>query len=303
MFEVLLLYALCASSFTISKAVLAYSAPIFFVAVRMIIAGALLLGFVYLRNINMKIKREDLGLFTAIVMFHIYLAYVFDLWSLQFVSSFKSSFFFNLSPFITALLAYFFLGESMTRNKWLGLVIGFIGFLPMLLRDVPTEEVVGSLFWISKPEFFLLLAVTSSCVGWISMSGLLKKGYSPYFINGFGMLVGGLLALLTSVQTEWAAGVPVSEWQPFIGLTFLIIVACNFIFYNFYGHLLHKYTATFLSFAGFSCPLFAALYGVLFLGEQVTWHFFAASLIVSVALYLFYQEELKQQGYTLKQTS
>jgi drug/metabolite transporter (DMT)-like permease len=301
MLKVLLLYALCATSFTISKAVLAYSAPIFFVAVRMIIAGILLLGFVYWRKINMKIRAADTALFMAIVFFHIYFAYVFDLWSLQYVSSFKSAFFFNLSPFITAILAYFFLGESMTRNKWLGLTIGFIGFLPMLLRDVPTEEAVG-LFLLSTAEFFLLLAVISSCIGWITMSALLKKGYSPYFVNGFGMLIGGVLAMLNSLRTEGVFGTPVSEIWPFVGLTLLIIIACNFIFYNFYGHLLHKYTATFLSFAGFTCPLFAALYGLLFLGEQITWHFIVASIIVSFALYLFYREELKQ-GYMLKRQS
>ncbi len=299
MFEILLLYALCASSFTISKAVLAYSAPIFFVAVRMIVAGILLLGFVYWRKISMKIKKEDLGLFASIILFHIYFAYVYDLWALQYVSSFKSSFFFNLSPFITALLSYFFFHEKLTRNKWLGLVIGFSGFLPMLLRDVPTEEAVGSLLFISKPEFYLLIAVVSSCIGWISMKGLLKRGYSPLFVNGVGMLIGGFFALLDSTRTEWFDGVPVSEVKPFIGLTLLVIVVCNFIFYNFYSHLLHKYTATFLSFAGFSCPLFAALFGVIFLQEQVTWHFFVASIIVSFALYLFYQAELKQ-GYVLK---
>jgi drug/metabolite transporter (DMT)-like permease len=298
--SILLMYALCASSFTISKAVLAYSAPIFFVAIRMLAAGVILLGFLLLKGRLSKIKKRDLLGFIPIVLFHIYFAYVLDLWSLQYISSFKSSFFFSLSPFITALLSFFFLHERMTKNKWLGLLIGFIGLLPMLLKDVPMEEVFGSFMFISVPELVLLGAVLSSCIGWISLKRLLGCGYSPLFINGVGMLFGGFLALCTSCITErWFAISPIYNLWPFLGLTALIIIVCNIMFYNIYGHLLHRYTATFLSFAGFTCPCMAALFGFLFLGERVTWHFFVAIAVVSLGLYLFYQDELRY-GYTIK---
>ena len=300
MISILFMYALCASSFTISKAVLAYGAPIFFVAVRMMVAGLLLLGFLFFKGTLRTINKKDLLLFVPIVLFHIYFAYICDLWSLQYITSFKSSFFFNLSPFITALLSYVFFHERMTKNKWLGLLVGFIGLLPMLLKDVPMEEAFGSFLFISLPELVLLVAVASSCIGWITLKGLLGRGYSPLFINGVGMLVGGFLALITSFITEgWFATSPVYDLMPFLGLTAMIIIVCNFMFYNLYGYLLHSYTATFLSFAGFTCPLFAALFGFLFLGEQVTWHFYVAAAIVSIGLYLFYKEELTH-GYAIE---
>ena len=50
MISIVFLYALCASSFTLCKAVLMYSKPIFFVGVRMIAAGLLLTcGWVWYR--------------------------------------------------------------------------------------------------------------------------------------------------------------------------------------------------------------------------------------------------------------
>jgi len=125
MIAILFLYALCASSFTISKAVLAYSPPIFFVAVRMLVAGIILLGFMKFRASRFFIARKDWWLFFNIIFFHIYFAYIFDLWSLQYMTSFKSSFFFNLSPFITAILSYFMFDEHMTTKKLLGMLIGF----------------------------------------------------------------------------------------------------------------------------------------------------------------------------------
>lgn len=298
MIAIFLLYALCATSFTISKAVLSYSAPIFFVAVRMMVAGTLLCSYLWLRGSLTSINRKDSFLFLSIVFFHIYFAYIFDVWSLQYMTSFKSSFFFNLSPFITAILSYFMFSELMTVKKLFGMLIGFIGFIPMIMQQAPAEEMWGELFGFSWPEVVLLAGIISSCLGWITMRKLLKNHhYSPLFVNGIGMFIGGILALITSYTTEpWTNGGPVSSWLPFIGLTGLIIVACNFVFYNLYGHLLRHYTATLLSFAGATTPLFAALFGAVFLGETVTWHFFVSSIIVGLGLYIFYQEELRQ-GY------
>ena len=49
-----------------------------------------------------------------------------------------------------------------------------------------------------------------------------------------------------------------------------------------------------MSFAGFTTPLFTALFGWLLLGEIVTWPFYISFVIVLLGLLLFDQEELKQ---------
>ena len=70
-----------------------------------------------------------------------------------------------------------------------------------------------------------------------------------------------------------------------------LIIIANIICYNLYGYLLSRYSATFLSFAGFMTPLFAAGLGWLFLNEQVTWHFFATIFMVIFGLYLFHERK------------
>lgn len=293
MISVLILYLLCASSFTIAKAVLAYTAPIFFVGTRMVIAGIALLTFVYAMGMSMRIRFKDRWFFASIIFFHIYFAYIFDLWSLQYISSFMSSFYFNLSPFITALFAYLFLGELLTAKKWLGLCIGFVGFIPLMIHEANARCILPDAPVLWLPQLVLLGSIVSSCIGWVSMKRLIELDYSPLFINGFGMAIGGFLALCTSfIQEQWWHGLPVSAWQPFIILTLLIIIVCNLLFYNLYGYLLRIYSATFLSFAGFLCPLFAAFLGFLLLGESPSLAFFVAATVVSFGLYLFYQDEL-----------
>lgn len=281
------------------KAVLSYSKPIFFVAVRMMAAGCLLLAsYRYRYGKIPAIKRVDIMSFVHIILFHIYCAYILDLWALQYLTSFKSSFFFNLAPFITAFFSYYFFNERITIKKALGFIIGFSGFLPELFSHSAQEGVAGGLLFLSWADVAMLVSVSSACYGWTVMRSMVRDdGYSPFLINGIGMLGGGILALITSyiVEDRWLVP-PVNNIAAFVMLTALIILVINIIFYNFYGYLLRCYTATFLSFAGFMCPLFVALFGVFFLGETVGWTFYFSSAVVFLGLYIFYQEDLRQ-GY------
>lgn len=121
--------------------------------------------------------------------------------------------------------------------------------------------------------------------------------------NGFSMLLGGIGALIHSFAVENWNPVPVTGFIPFIECAILLIIISNIICYNLYGHLLKKYSPTFMSFAGFTTPLFTALFGWFFLGEVVTWPFFISFLIVLFGLIIFDQEDLKQGYRTRKARS
>lgn len=294
MFLIFLLYAICASTFTISKAALAYSQPFFYVAIRMMIAG-LILGVysgvrAWMGGLSIKIRRADWWLFAQIIIFHIYLTYIFDMSGLKDLTSTESALIYNLSPFVAAIFSYLVFDEYMTSRKWLGLAIGFTSFFP----DILAGGHITASFW---PKILTLGAVISSAYGWIVMRKLVKEGgYEPALINGIGMFFGGVLALGTSFITESWVPSPVSNWHNFIELTLLIVVVANLLFYNLYGYLLSYYTATFLSFAGFLCPIIAGLLGNFFLNEPFTWQMGFSLVTVSIGLFIFYQEELKQ-GY------
>ena len=290
MLSIILLYTICASMFTISKWGLAYTEPIFFVAVRMIFSGVVLGGYLLVRGRMKQSFLQEWWLFAQIIIFHIYLTYICDLCALKSLSSVESAFIYNLSPFVSALLSYVWFNEQMTGKKWFGLFLGFSSLFPELVQSN------ADLFANIWPRLITVVAVISSAYGWIIVRALVQKGYSPLYINGVGMFFGGLIALVTSYATESWTPSPVSQWVPFIQATIAIIVVANIVFYNLYGYLLKKYTATFLSFAGLMCPLFAGLLGRLFLGETFSWSLVLSFLIVCVGLVIFYSEELKQ-GY------
>ena len=298
MLLITLLYIICASMFTISKWGLAYAEPIFFVAVRMMLAGLLLGIYIVIKELTTATKRfslrslaADWFLFAQIVIFHIYITYICDLCALKQLSSIESAFIYNISPFISALFSYLWFGEYMTPKKWLGLSIGFASLIPLFY-----QEGVFQLMRYSAPRLITLVAVVASAYGWIVLRALVKKGYSPILVNSIGMFIGGILALLTSYLTESWQPVPVMAWIPFIQAVLVIVVVANIVFYNLYGYLLKRYTATFLSFAGFICPFFAAALGHIFLQETLSWNLLISFIIVCFGLALFYQEELRQ-GY------
>jgi len=294
---ILVMYMLLASTFTLGKAVLQYINPILFIGIRMTLGGILLLGYIrYWKKDQWHLERRHWSLFACIVFFHIYCAYILEFVALRDMTSSKACLLYNLSPFLTAACSYFFFSERMSSKKWFGLFLGCAGFLPTLVAPTPGEG--RAVLLISEPEILLLLSVISSVFGWMVMKKLvLREGYSPIMVNGVGMFFGGLCALATSFSVE---GMPTVVTGPgaldtvmMVALyTGLLILIANVIFYNLYGYLLSQYSATFLSFAGFMCPLFAAAYGSLFLGETVPAGFFATILFVFVGLYLFYQEEL-----------
>jgi drug/metabolite transporter (DMT)-like permease len=297
MFLVVLLYAMFASVFTIAKTGLEYTQPFFLVGSRMLVAGVLMLGYIYFFDKkNFKFSKSHLWLVLRLGLFNIYLTNALEFWGLKYLTSFKTCFIYSLSPFVSAILSYFIFSERMSLKKWVGLTIGCLGFAPILLSQTSMEEQTGHFLLFSWAEIAVVGAAVSSVYGWILLKQLVDdKGYSPLMANGLSMLIGGSIALLHSSITENWDPIPVSSdgWIPFLECAGLLIIISSLICYNLYGYLLRKYTATFMSFAGFTTPLFTALFGWVFLNETVTWPFYISAGIVFVGLLIFNQEELK----------
>lgn len=296
MFLVALLYALFASVFTISKTGLEYSQPFFFIGTRMVFAGVIiLLYYVCFDRQQFKMSKSTFGKILLLAFFNIYLTNVFEFWGLQYLTSFKTCFIYSLSPFISALVCYYFFSETMTLKKVFGLTVGMIGFIPMLLSQTAAEEEAGRFFVFSWAEISVLLAAIFSVCGWILLQQTVKNDKcTPFMANGVSMLIGGLMALGHSHIVEHWNPVPVTEMAPFLECAFLLILISNITCYNLYGFLLKRFSATFMSFAGLSTSLFSAFFGWFFLGEEITWAFYLSCTVVSTGLILFYQEELKQ---------
>lgn len=296
MIWVFVLYGLFASVFTIAKVALTYTSPFFLVGSRMTMAGLLMLAYQGYSNPG-SFKQLSSGAWKRLALLglcNIYLTNVLELWGLQYLTSFKTCFLYSLTPFFSALFSYLLFAEKLTVKKWIGLLIGFAGLTPLFLQQSLPEVASGQLWIFSTAELAVLAAVVTGSYGWIILRQLVASdGCSPFLANGFSMLFGGLCALAHSWSVESWNPIPVTDWIPFLEMTFLLMVISNGVAYNLYGFLLKRFSGTFLSFAGFSTAWFTALFGWYFLGEQIMLSFFLSAITVFAGLTFFYQEELK----------
>ncbi|MCB1181757.1 MAG: DMT family transporter [Chlamydiia bacterium] len=302
LFAIFLTFFIWSTSFPLGKATLEHSPPLFLTGVRMMIAGVIILTLVFFfRKKDFKVKKKQLLPLFLLSISSIYLTNALEFWGLQYLTAAKACFIYSLSPFMTALLSYFQFKEKMTAKKWLGLLVGFFGFVPVLIAQSGIEELVGGVFFLSWAEIALIGATLTSVYGWVLLRKLGKEeGISPLMANGISMLVGGVFAFIHSTLVEnWSEGPPIVGAGGFFKGIFLMIVISNLICCNLYGWLLKQFTATFLSFAGLTTPLFAAFFGYVLLGESVDSIFFLSLGIIAVGLWLVYNEELRL-GYMAK---
>lgn len=292
MIGVIILNFLFSVNLILRKIILDCTQPLFFQGIRLTIAGIILLGYLYFYNRPLlRFQRKDIGLFFQASLFFSYLSYVLAVITLDDLSSARFAFMFNLSPFITALICFFYLHEALNRKEIASLIIGFIGFMPLLF--VGTQDGIDSVSFFSIPGLQLFLSTIAYAYGWIVVSQLVKKkNYSPLLVTGIAFFCGGVATLLTSFIFEnWFVVAPVSDIFKFTTYLIAIIFISEIIASNMYAALLKRYSVTFLSFAGFLYPLFSALLGWLFLQEKITYNFFISATIVGLALYLFQLSE------------
>ncbi len=167
------------------------------------------------------------------------------------------------------------------------------------------EEFMRHIGFLSLPEILLIIAVASSCYGWIIMKHLVVlRNYSPLMVNGISMFWGGIMSLIATFIIEKSPRIFIEQTPPFFTpevytwsmITLYIgglILIANVICFNLYGILLRKYSPTFIAFAGFTTPIFAALLDFFILDEQVVSAFYVTMVIVFVGLWIFYQDELR----------
>ncbi|MBL4587732.1 EamA family transporter [Candidatus Babeliales bacterium] len=295
MILVVFLYASLASTFVIAKYVVSHAKPFFTIAFRMLVAGTLLTGYLYIKDrASCRIDRDDYKLFFKVALFHIYLAFIPEFWALQYVSSIKTNMMYSATPFIAAFLSFVLLNETLNARKWFGMFLGVTSLTPLFLI-ASASQAETSAFFISFPDVVLFCAVCSASYAWFLVKRLMSRGYQLPLINGVAMLGGGFGALITSLVFEGITESPVYAWEPFFKGVFLLILVANLLVYNLYGYLLKKYSITFVSLSGLLCPLFGTLFGWFFLQEPLSWHHALSFVGLSAALYIFQGMDAKQK--------
>jgi drug/metabolite transporter (DMT)-like permease len=296
----MLLFATWSLIFPISKLTLQNAPPVFLTSIRMLLAGVVLLTLLLFKDRSLlKIGKKQIVPLLALSVCSIYLTNIFEFWSMQHLSSVKVCFIYGLSPFLAVILSYFHFKETITKQKVLGMAIGFGGFIPVLFLQTGSENLFSIFNGFSLPDLAMIGAAFFSIYGWILLRIVVKdQTLSPLYANGYSMLFGGILSLIHSFLVDQWDPLPIADGKVIstLSLVVLMTVVSNIICYNWYGYMLRSFTATFLSFCGLFSPIFVSFTSWVILGEELSWTIFLSTAVVLSGLFLIYQAELKQ-GY------
>lgn len=297
MWQVFLMYALFGSIFSVGKIGIASAQPYFLTGTRMLLAGIILLGYSKFQNsISFKFSKSDWILFLLIAFFNVFITNAFEFWGLQYMTAGKTCLIYSLSPFAAALIAYFFKTETMSLKKWMGLIIGFVAFMPMMIEPWLKEDFSQESYLELLAEGALTISAITAVIGWTFVKKMTVDNKMPHpIVNGVSFLLAGGMCLLTSFTVETWNPLPVSSWFDYLWTLVYIVIIHNIICYSIYAEALNRYSVTFMAFAGLSNPLFAALFGWVFLNEPIQGPFWLAFAGVIVGLYLFNQSEQRFQ--------
>jgi len=248
------------------KATLPYMAPVFQAALRF--AGAALLLWLWCLWRGKRLFEADNSLSAGLLAGVLFAAEFASIYiGLQFTTASRLTVFLYTAPFWVALLVPLRVPtERLRQTQWLGLLLAFAAVV-FALRDGLTSTALGDQAWLGD-GLALLAGLFWGLTTVVIRSSTALMRVSPEKLLFYQVGVSALLlpALSFALQEPW-------RWSPggfALGSLFLQTAVGAFASYLVWMWMLGRYPATRISVFAFLTPLFALLFGTLWLGEPVT---------------------------------
>lgn len=206
-------------------------------------------------------------------------------------------------PLAVALLAWLLYGEQVRFWGWLGLLIGIGGISCIGLPDEWLLNWFGGHFawpildlspwdglqaFLSRGESWMLLAALSMAVGTVMIQRVSQYA-DPIMATGWHMFLGGIPLLVGSVLWEshqWEA----LTLQSWLAMGYSTVFG-SAIAYGLFFWFASKGNLTSLSALTFLTPVFALIFGNLFLAEVLSPIQFLGVCLTLVSIYLVNQRD------------
>ena len=250
------------SAFPAAKIGLIDSPPLLFLTLRFLVAGALMLAWAHWRGTLRKLTLQELGVLSALGLLNHALYLGLSWTGMGSLSSGLSTILISANPIVVAVLSSFLLREPLTRQKVLGLALGFLG-VAFIVRNR-----IGSTTDTLEGFLLVLAALLTLAFGTV----LYKKWPVRTDIvtgTGFQIILSGLLLLPVALFMEdWSTIV----WTPsFAGAFAWLVLVVSITGYQLWFNLLERGSASAASVWFFLTPPLGLLAGAWLLNEPLNW--------------------------------
>lgn len=285
------------------KNTIAHTTPLFMAGVRLVPAGLLVLGVAAAMG---KPQPKGWAAWLWISLFGLIDAALFQGFlaeGLVRTGAGLGSVMIDSQPLAVALLSSWLFGESIGLWGWLGLLFGVLGISLIGLPDTWILNLVSTLQGanvdvthagatlanlFNNGQWLMLLAALSMAVGTVIIRFVCRHA-DPVVATGWHMILGGLPLFALSYQLESQQWVEMnlSDWM---ALTYATVFG-SAIAYGLFFYFASSGNLTSLSALTFLTPIFALLFGNLFLSEVLTPIQWIGVCLTLVSIYLVNQRE------------
>ena len=268
----ILLGAVWGSAFMFIKISADDFGPILLVNLRLLLAGALFLPFLLQKKYLAYFKSHFSGILILGIFSNAFPFTMFSYASLGATSN-MLGILNGTTAFMTMVVAYFWLKESITPKQIFGIILGFLGIL-VLVNPANGSATLGA-------SGFALVGALS-----YSFSGVYIQKYqlnaNKFVLIGWAMLFGGLF--LTPLSF-FNLPDQMPDNNAIAALLWLGIVSTG-IAYLGYIRLIEQIGAVRTSTVTYLLPVFSIIWGSIFLQEKITWIIFGGFIFVMIGMYL-----------------
>ena len=261
--DFLLLAAIWGSSFLFMRFAVVEFGALPTAAVRVAVAAAFLLPLMVWRGFGPDFRKHWKSV-TFIGVLNSGIPFALFSFALLSITTGLSSLLNATVPLFGALIAWAWLGDRPSGSRMLGLVIGFFG-IAMLAWDKASfrPEAIG----LAPLWAVLACLVASICYGIAANAAKKYLVGVPPMVAATGSQVGATVGLALPALWLWPAQTP--GLQAWVGVIVLGIL-CTGIAYILYFRLIEQAGPAKAVAVTFLVPVFAIIYGTLFLSEPVT---------------------------------
>ena len=243
-------------------------------AVRVAVAAAFLLPLLWLRGLVPQLRQHWKAVFLIGVL-NSGIPFALYCFALLSITTGLSAILNATVPLFGALIAWFWLKDRPTGSRILGLAIGF-GGVALLAWDKASFKPDAS----GIAPAWAVLACLGACICYGIAASATKRhlGGLPSLVTAAGSQVGATLAL--ALPALWLAPAKMPGTQAWLAVV-AVGTLCTGVAYVLYFKLIEQAGPARALAVTFVVPVFALIYGALFLGEAVTgWMLLCAGVIV-----------------------
>lgn len=225
---------------------------------------------------------NELGRLSVLGLFQTTLLYAFLFIGASNSTGIQSAVLAQIEIFFVVVFAHFLLkNENMTSKKFLALALGLIGMVVININSIGTAEVFWSFTF--KGEGFLIISGAFGALGFI-IAKVVGKNLDPVFMNGWQLIIGGGLLLLTGRITYGQFIVFPNMYSVFLMILLILISAIAF---TVWYYALQFVNASEMAIYKFTIPIIGSVASAIVVpGEILSFFSLLGLALVSGGIYL-----------------